>query len=534
MAAPIFHRHSQARPWLALRLRFLAFVVLSVTFVGLAVEGFGGRFTRQALEEEAVAAAGAAALGVASDIVDQETLPTAAELDQLRVIYSQLVPTLRSLSVLETRHKALALIATTMPQVEGNLEALAATAVAKRAPQVEADTRGDDSLRLVAVPLERQGKAYGAVVVGISLSAVARTRERIQRTQTLLVIVSTLLIALLVDLVGQRLVFVPLRSLRDAIEGAREGERGGRALVARADEIGDVSSEFNEMLSRIEGFSATLEAEVAEATRALAERNRELQSSVEQLFDARRELAKSEMLAATGQMAATVAHKVGTPLALISGYVQVLLAEAARGSEREERLRTVQEQIKRVTYIVRDLMDQTRTPILRPQPTDAATLLSNIARLSRPSAEQQGVSIDVDTGAKPLPLLADIGQMEQVFLNLVTNALDATPRGGRITLRACGVGAAIRFEVEDTGEGIAPAVKPRIFDPLFTTKQPGHGTGLGLPIVRDVVHAHRGTVEVHSELGRGARFIIVLPGEPAPAAPSNTGASAATSASPGL
>jgi signal transduction histidine kinase len=424
------------------------------------------------------------------------------------------VPTLRSLSVLENQRRKLTLIATTRPQPEGDLSALATLAVAKGSPAVEATSRGPDALRLVAAPLERRGEAYGAVIVGISLSGVGRTHERIRRTQTILVIVSVLVIALVVDLVGKRLVFAPLRSLRDAIESALHGERGGRAPVIRADEIGDVTSAFNEMLNRIEGFSATLEAEVARATHALGERNVELQRSVEQLFEARRELARTEMLAATGQMAATFAHKIGTPLALISGYVQLLLAEAPEGSEREGRLRTVHDQIGRLTTIVREIMTQTRTPLLKTVPTDAQTLLANIARLAQPSAEQTKVKIRVEAEPEPIPLVADPGQMEQVFLNLVTNALDAMERGGRLTLRAAKEGELVRFEVEDTGAGIAPAIKPRIFDPLFTTKEPGRGTGLGLPIVRDVVVAHGGTVEVLSEEGQGARFIVRLPGGP--------------------
>ncbi len=141
----------------ALRWRFLAFVVFSVALVALTVEEVGGRFTRAALEDEAVAAAGAAALGVADDLVDQETLPTAPELDQLLVNYAQLVPTLRSLSVLEHRGKALTLIATTAAPPEGDLSALAARAVATKAPAVETTSRGPDSLRLVAAPLERKG-----------------------------------------------------------------------------------------------------------------------------------------------------------------------------------------------------------------------------------------------------------------------------------------------------------------------------------------------------------------------------------------
>lgn len=511
MASPPSGSPRRTAPWLALRLRFLVFVVASVTLVALTVEEVGSRFTREALEDEALAAAGATALGVADDLADQEQLPKAPELDQLLVNYKQLVPTLRSLSVLENQKKVLSLIATTTPQPEGDLVGLAARAVATRTPAMEASSRGPDSLRLVAAPLERRGRTYGAVVVGISLSDMVRTRQRIRQIQASLVILSTLLIALLVDFVGQRLVFAPLRGLRDTIGSALQGERGRRAPVLRADEVGDVTSAFNEMLTRIEGFSATLEGEVANATAALGERNAELQSSVEQLFEARRELARSEMLAATGQMAATFAHKIGTPLALISGYVQLLLAEAPEGSERRERLRTVQEQIGRVTAIVRDLMDQTRTPRLRRVPTDAATLLGSIARLVRPSAEQKGVALELVAEPGPMPLLADMGQLEQVFLNLVTNALDAMEKGGRLTLRARRDGDRIRFEVEDTGTGIDPAVRPRIFEPLFTTKEPGRGTGLGLPIVRDVVAAHGGTVDVHSEPGQGARFVVILP-----------------------
>lgn len=502
---------SRARSRRALRVRFLVFVVLAVTLVAVTVEEVGARFTGNALEEEALAAAGAAALGVAADLADQSSLPTTPELEQLLVNYQQLVPTLRSLSVLENQRKVLSLIATSTPRPEGDLTGLAARAVATRSPAMEPAGRGADALRLVAAPLERQGKAYGAVVVGISLKEMVRTRQRIRQIQASLVAVSTLLIALIVDLVGQRLVFSPLGALRGAIESSLQGERGRRAPVARADEIGDVAAAFNEMLTRIEGFSATLQAEVASATAALAERNAELQSSVDQLFEARRELARSEMLAATGQMAATFAHKIGTPLALISGYVQLLLAEAPRGSEREERLRTAREQIDRVSAIVRDLMDQTRTPVLRRTATDARALLERIARLAGPSAGQKGVALDVDALPPPLPLRADIGQMEQVFLNLVTNALDAMDGGGRLTLRARPDGENVRFEVQDTGTGIPPSVRPRIFDPLFTTKDPGRGTGLGLPIVRDVVAAHGGRVEVRSEPGEGSCFAVILP-----------------------
>ena len=122
------------------------------------------------------------------------------------------------------------------------------------------------------------------------------------------------------------------------------------------------------------------------------------------------------------------------------------------------------------------------------------------------------MSLDVEAEPVPMPLLADMGQLEQVFLNLVTNALDAMEKGGRLTLRARQDGARIRFEVQDTGTGIEPSVRARIFEPLFTTKEPGRGTGLGLPIVRDVVLGHGGTVEVHSEPGHGARFEVILPG----------------------
>jgi two-component system NtrC family sensor kinase len=210
-------------------------------------------------------------------------------------------------------------------------------------------------------------------------------------------------------------------------------------------------------------------------------------------------------------MAASVAHQVGTPLNVISGYVQLLRARHADGSPDAERLRTVQEQIARVTAIVQSLLDQTRSPALDLRPQAPAAIVEGLAELVRPSLLGRGVALEVDV-APALPAVdVDAAQLEQALLNLVTNAIDAMPDGGRLTLAAQRDGECVRLVVTDTGAGIPPDDLARVFDPLFTTKPPGKGTGLGLPILREIVEAQRGSVRLESRPGQGTTAVVRLP-----------------------
>jgi len=291
---------------------------------------------------------------------------------------------------------------------------------------------------------------------------------------------------------------------------AGEGDFTARAELTRRDEIGSVAVGLNDMLRRLQDFNVALQDRVTEATAELRVRNEELIESYERVFALREALARAEQMAAVGQMAATVAHQVGTPLNLISGYVQMLQEEASGDPRTARRLETVQEQIAKVAAVVRTLLDQARRPAER-TPTDLGEVLARVAEVARPKLDAAGISLALAVDPS-LPLVsADARELELAMLNLVTNSLDAMPDGGALTIRARPHADGVQIEISDTGSGIPEDLLPRIFQPWVTTKPPGRGTGLGLSITHDLIARHGGTISAESEPGHLTMFTIQLP-----------------------
>jgi signal transduction histidine kinase len=153
--------------------------------------------------------------------------------------------------------------------------------------------------------------------------------------------------------------------------------------------------------------------------------------------------------------------------------------------------------------------------------TDPGKLIGGVCDLARPKLERSGVTLDVQVDPEAPRIRADAVQLELALLNLISNGVDAMPAGGTLTVRVKHTAGGVRFEIADTGTGIAADLLPRIFEPWVTTKAPGHGSGLGLSIARDVVAAHGGTIDVHSTPGVGTVFAVNLP--PAPVEAPTTG-----------
>jgi len=213
-------------------------------------------------------------------------------------------------------------------------------------------------------------------------------------------------------------------------------------------------------------------------------------------------------------MAASVAHQVGTPLNLISGYVQMLQEDASVDPKTARRLQIVQEQISKVASVVRTLLDRSKRQENRASIAVGA-VLSRVADVARPKLDASGISLTLDVAGELPPIWADFEELELAMLNLVTNSLDAMPQGGILTLRARPSTDGVRIEVSDTGIGISKELLPRIFDPWVTTKAVGRGTGLGLSITHDVIERHGGTISVTSEPDQETQFTIELPTAPA-------------------
>jgi signal transduction histidine kinase len=234
----------------------------------------------------------------------------------------------------------------------------------------------------------------------------------------------------------------------------------------------------------------------------------------ELLFATQRNLSHAERLALSGRIMAEVAHEVGTPLHSVMGHLELLREDLARDGVTdgvERRLTIIGSQLRRVTEIISQLLDLTRRAPEQKVPVDLNRIVRETSELVRPVASGAGVSLNVVADTDLPPLVGHGDQLQQVVLNLLTNAMDATPRGGRIDVATRAVDGTAMLEVSDTGCGIGEADRKRIFDPFFSTKEPGRGTGLGLFISAEIVRDHRGRIELDSAEGQGSTFRVVLP-----------------------
>jgi signal transduction histidine kinase len=494
---------------LSLRARLGLSAALIVALVVGAMTLVANRIAVRAVETEAREAAAATAKGIAGELGERSDFPTEADLDAALFDFTRADPALRSLTVTRAGgDDAKSTLSTDeTPAPEALAQARRAFAL-KRLVESDVDA---SSLHYVAVPLEHEHQAFGTLVAAVSLEPAYKVQRQIEIGALACASAGIVGLVLALEHLSRRLVFRPLGAIRGVMVRAAGGDLEARTAFRSDDEIGSVGQGLDAMLDRLADFNAALQGEVDHATGNLKEANRRLASTAERLFAARRDLARSEQLAAAGRMAADVAHQVGTPLNLVSGYVQMLLAEQEPGSRLAEKLATVRQQIHKVTTIVQGLLDRARRPVLSRGPVPVRALLEEVAELARPTLLASRVELTLDAPDGLPAIFADAGQIEQALLNLVTNSRDAMPEGGPLRLRARHVGSFIEIAVADSGQGIPPEVVSQVFDPLFTTKPPGKGSGLGLTIVREVVGAHGGSVDIASGPGTGSTVTVLLP-----------------------
>jgi signal transduction histidine kinase len=363
----------------------------------------------------------------------------------------------------------------------------------------------------VAVPIQPEpaNRVTGAVAVAVSLGAV----RQMQRTAGLIAFggaaFAVATIAFLINLLARRLMIRPLNEIHRVMRRARGGDLGARASGMQDNELGDVAEGLNAMLMELDELHRSLSERVAAATGELRDRNKELVRSYESVSRLRETAARAQQLAAVGQTMANVAHQIGTPLNLVSGHVQLLQHEVTDPALRR-RLRIVEEQIDRVVATVRSLLERARPQGDR-QPVPIDVVIARMGDAMRGRLASNGVALDLRVDGPLGSVAADEAQFELALLNLVTNALDAMPDGGTLTLAATPRDGHVRIEVRDTGSGIAPDVLSRVFEPWVTTKPAGRGTGLGLSITRDLITSLGGTIGVSTAAGQGTTFTIDLP-----------------------
>lgn len=299
-------------------------------------------------------------------------------------------------------------------------------------------------------------------------------------------------------------VSAPIERLVGSIREVGAGAHPTRITKRSDDELGWLAWEFNGMVERLESARLSLMEE--------QEQHRQTEAN----------LRNADRLASLGRLAAGLAHEIGTPLNVISGRAGSLMRDRSDHETAQRNLGIILAQSDRIESIIRDMLDFARVKSARRVTTHLDVVLRDALDLVEPQLRAGRVEVQVEL-SEPLPaVIADPDQLQQVFLNVLLNAMDAMEGGGRLQVsarverrrppdRAGPARAAVCIEFADSGSGIPPENRERVFDPFFTTKEVGHGTGLGLAVSYGIVREHGGWFDLFSEAGVGTRFTVVLP-----------------------
>jgi two-component system, NtrC family, sensor kinase len=360
----------------------------------------------------------------------------------------------------------------------------------------------------------RFGLVVAAIVAGV-IGALGwlslRMFERQGQAMFWFALSGILIVTLLVDQAARLLVYRRLAHIRKTMQRAAGGHLNARVSIDGLDEIGVIARGLNDILQGLERLNDAVDVRVEAATEVFRQKSVEIVDSHREMAMLSEELARAGRLAALGQAAVNMAHQIGTPLNLISTHVQLLIQSTPPEADSVNRLKAIQDQVAKVTAVVRAALDSSRPAAIPHERADLGSLVRRVCQMAGPMLEDAGVQIEVIAPDQPVDLLTDSVQLELALLNLITNSIDAMASGGKLTVRLARVNDNVRFEIEDTGSGIPPELLAHIFDPWVTTKAPGKGSGLGLSIARQVVASHGGTIHVDSRPGQGAIFTIDLP-----------------------
>lgn len=395
---------------------------------------------------------------------------------------------------------------------------------------LDADTVRREQLRSNARVLGAEMEARAAGQIRAELERIRTEQQHLNRalseelrTQNLVLVGAVLAASLLVLGLGLfQFVVRPARALRAATRLVASGDLQVPPLGVGGDELGQLAADFGTMVTQLHDarseltrLNRSLEEEVARKTAHLEQALADLRATHEQLLQAGK-------MASIGTLAGGIAHEFHNLIGGIRGCTAEVLAQE-QDPLRRETLQVVLRAADRATGIVRQLQRFSRRSVDRIDDVDVATVLDDACRLVEPEARRRGVAVvrDYQPG---LRLRGDGDALHQVFVNLFTNALQAMPNGGSLTVRGRVEGPHVALAVVDTGTGIDPSDLPRVFEPFFTRRDQGApgdgpGSGLGLSVSYGIVTAHGGSMSVQSTRGAGTTFTVLLPVRGPSAAP---------------
>jgi len=455
-------------------------ILIALLFTGVAFQQIRSRVLQahyQFLANEALSVARSLALR----LEENGTRPTEAQLKAERHEVMAAFPAIQYLIVEDRKRRVVAQNPTSLQErPSAKLE----VPYKVKLPSGELRAYRQDTTIIFEVTVPIDGDAGNTLRLGMDDSIIARELASINQVlllSLLLGVLASLCFAFVVVYLLNR----PLRALLHTSRQVQDGNLTARSPIYSNDEIGRLAVAFNQL--------------------------------TEELAESREHMLRADKLASIGEFAAGIAHEINNPLDGVMSCLSRLQRDPANLTQNMEYLQMIQKALKRVSAVIQRLLEYARTRDMHFEPADMHAVIENVVALVNVMARQSGVDIEYDFGENVPMVLGDRYHLEQALLNLALNSLAAMPQAGTLTFRTRAQRSEdtskewVEIKVVDTGTGIPPENLSRIFEPFFTTKDPGKGTGLGLAMVREIVEAHHGTIDVESTVEIGTTVCITLP-----------------------
>ena len=347
-------------------------------------------------------------------------------------------------------------------------------------------------------------KVLGVLDIGMSLADVDKDISRAQNHMIVFAVIAFVIISATISISINRYVTSPVRELVKATRKIAEGDLDYSIPVKTEGEIAQLASSFSQMTldlkkadEKLVEWGKTLEQKVRERT--------------EELRKTENQLIQSDKVASLGKLAAGVAHEINSPLTGILTYSSLLFKAKPDGDPDKEDLEVIVNETNRCKKIVKGLLDYARQTEPRKTLSNINEVIGKSIDLISHQASLQNVKIEKRMKPDLPKIMVDVSQIQQVFINILLNAIEAMPEGGTLTVSSETEGKMVAVRFADTGIGIPEELLPKILDPFFTTKTQGKGTGLGLSVSYGIVERHRGKLEVKSQVGKGTTLTVKLP-----------------------
>lgn len=354
----------------------------------------------------------------------------------------------------------------------------------------------------IVSPLYIRNALSGGIKITLSSTDIRDVAGKSQRLILFYVILNSVILIVFASALLSRTIVRPIDELVRVTEAIAGGDMDQRVKVKRLNEVGMLAESLNRMAGKLR-----------EGRDALENNIRTLKAAHEDLKKAQDEVIRAEKMASVGRLAAGIAHEIGNPVGAILGYTNILQKEVV-GESQVDYLARIETEVQRVNRIVRGLLDYARPGEFKLIEVNVNEVIKS--SLDLVSAQKGFERIEIEARLMDMPMVnADPHHLQQVMINLFINASDAMPEGGTLTVevksKRQGGEDFVEISVADTGVGMSEDEIKRIFDPFYTTKEPGKGTGLGLAICQRITESFGGKIEVESWKGEGSRFEVLLP-----------------------